>query len=134
MARRKLLLPVLVGTLVGGIVYLNTPPALVGAATAPELPDDIDTYLADAERRVAAQYELIPDTEKRVTGKRRRRDRHGRDAHEEGLAHGQKAHIAPDFAAVRGLGCDFSHGFVLGRPAKQWSGSGRSFRVRDQST
>jgi alpha-beta hydrolase superfamily lysophospholipase len=67
MARRKLLLAALVGIIVGGVAYLNTPPALVSAATAPELPDDIDTYLANAERRVAAEYELIPDTEKRVT-------------------------------------------------------------------
>ena len=67
MARRKLLLAALLGTLVGGVAYLNTPPALVSAATAPELPDDIDSYLADAERQVTAHYELIPDTEKRVT-------------------------------------------------------------------
>ncbi len=33
----------------------------------PQLPDDIEGWLADAERRVAAQYALIPDTEKRVT-------------------------------------------------------------------
>ena len=67
MARRKLLLGALAATLVGGVAYLNTPPALVSAATAPQLPDDIDTYLADAERQVTAQYELIPETEKRVT-------------------------------------------------------------------
>jgi alpha-beta hydrolase superfamily lysophospholipase len=66
-ARRKLLLAALVGSLIGGAAYLTTPPTLVSAATAPELPDDIDTYLADAERQVAAQYELIPDTEKRLT-------------------------------------------------------------------
>jgi esterase/lipase len=67
MARRKLLLAALVAALLGGVAYLNTPPALVSAATTPELPDDIDSYLADAERLVTAQYELIPDTEKRVT-------------------------------------------------------------------
>ena len=67
MARRKLLVAALAGTIIGGVAYLSTPPALVSAATAPELPDDIDSYLADAERQVTAHYELIPDTEKRVT-------------------------------------------------------------------
>ena len=67
MLRRKLFLAALLGVLVGGVAYLHTPPALVSAAATPELPEDIDTYLADAERQVTAQYELIPDTEKRVT-------------------------------------------------------------------
>jgi esterase/lipase len=67
MVRRRLLLAALITALVGGIAYLNTPPALVRAALAPQLPDDIETYLAEAERQVAAQFELIPDTEKRVT-------------------------------------------------------------------
>jgi esterase/lipase len=67
MARQRLLLAALLAALLGGVAYLNTPPALVSAAPAPDLPDDIDGYLEDAERRVAAQYELIPDTEKRLT-------------------------------------------------------------------
>ena len=67
MARRKLLLAAVVAVFFGGVAYLNTPPALVSAATTPELPDDIDSYLADAEQQVAARYELIPDTEKRLT-------------------------------------------------------------------
>ena len=67
MAQRTLMVTALAATVLGGVAYLSTPPALVGAATAPELPDDIDTYLAETERQVAARYELVPDTEKRVT-------------------------------------------------------------------
>ena len=46
---------------------LHTPPALVNAALAPELPDNIEAWLADSERQVTAQFALVPDTEKRVT-------------------------------------------------------------------
>ncbi len=67
MARQRLALGALIAALLGGVAYLNTPPALVSEAPTPELPDDIDGYLEDAERRVAAQYDLIPDTEKRLT-------------------------------------------------------------------
>ena len=67
MARRKLLVGALAATLLGGLVYLNTPPALVSAAPTPDLPDDIDGYVAAAERQVTAQYSLVPDTEKRLT-------------------------------------------------------------------
>lgn len=67
MAQRKLLLIAAAAALVGGLVYLNTPPALVNAAIRPQLPDNIEAWLADSERRVAAQYALLPDTEKRVT-------------------------------------------------------------------
>ena len=67
MTRRRLLLIAAAAALLGAVLYLNTPPALVNAALAPELPDDIDAWLAGRERQVASQYALIPDTEKRVT-------------------------------------------------------------------
>ena len=67
MAQRRLLVLGAAAALVGGLAYLNTPPALLNAAVRPQPPDDIDTWLADAEQRVSAQYALIPDTEKRVT-------------------------------------------------------------------
>lgn len=67
MARRRLFVIAAAAALLGAVIYLNTPPALVNAALAPELPDDIETWLADRERQVASQYALIPDTEKRVT-------------------------------------------------------------------
>ncbi len=67
MAQRKLLFIAVAAALVGGLVYLNTPPALVSAAIQPQLPDNIEAWLAAAEQRVAAQYALIPDTGKRVT-------------------------------------------------------------------
>ena len=73
MAQRKVILAALVFALVGVVVYANTPPALVTAAVAPHLPDDIDAWLADREQQVASQYALIPGTEKRVSwyGQRR---------------------------------------------------------------
>ena len=67
MAQRRLFAIAAAAALVGGIAYLTTPPALLNAAVRPQLPDDIDSWLADAEQRVSAQYALIPDTEKRVT-------------------------------------------------------------------
>ncbi len=66
MKPRKLVLVALLVAFVAGVAYLNTPPALVNAAIAPQLPDDIETWLADTERQVASQYALIPETEKRV--------------------------------------------------------------------
>ena len=67
MARRRLLLATAAAALLGAAAWLTTPPALVNAAVRPQLPDDIEAWLAAAERQVAAQYTLIPDTEKRVT-------------------------------------------------------------------
>ena len=68
MARqRPLAIAAVVLALVGGAAWLNTPPALVNAATRPQLPENIEAYLADAERRAAEQFALIPETEKRVT-------------------------------------------------------------------
>ena len=67
MAQRKLLVVALATAVLGGVAWLNTPPALVSAAVRPQLPDNIEAWLADSERQVAAQYPLIPETEKRVT-------------------------------------------------------------------
>jgi hypothetical protein len=67
MAQRKIVLSALLLALVGGVAYMNTPPALVNAAVAPQLPSDIEAWLADSEQQVASQYALIPETEKRVT-------------------------------------------------------------------
>jgi len=68
MARqRPLAIAAVVLALVGGAAWLNTPPALVNAATRPQLPENIEAYLADAERRAAEQFALVPETEKRVT-------------------------------------------------------------------
>ena len=67
MARLGLVAAAAAAALLSGMAWLTTPPALVNAAAWPQLPDDIEAWLADTERRVAAQYALIPDTEKRVT-------------------------------------------------------------------
>lgn len=67
MARRKLLAAAAAAALLGGIAYLTTPPALVNAAAPPELPENIEAWLADTEQEIAAQYALIPETEKRVS-------------------------------------------------------------------
>jgi alpha-beta hydrolase superfamily lysophospholipase len=67
MAHRKLVLSTLLLALVGGVIYANTPPTLINAAVTPQLPDDIETWLADNEQQVMSQYALIPGTEKRVT-------------------------------------------------------------------
>lgn len=67
MAGRKLLVIAAAAALLGGAAWLTTPPALVNAAAGPQLPDDIEAWLADAERHVATQFALIPDTEKRVS-------------------------------------------------------------------
>lgn len=48
------------------VVYLSTPPTLVNAAAIPELPADIDAYLAASEEQVDERYHLIPNTGKRV--------------------------------------------------------------------
>lgn len=53
--------------LLGIALYLATPPALVNAAVAPRLPDDLDAHLAANERQVAEIHALIPDTGKRIT-------------------------------------------------------------------
>ena len=67
MAQRRLIVAAASVALLGGAAWLTTPPALVNAAAWPQLPDDIEAWLAETERQVAEQYALIPDTEKRVT-------------------------------------------------------------------
>jgi alpha-beta hydrolase superfamily lysophospholipase len=67
MASRRLLVAAAAAALLGAAVWLTTPPALVNAAAWPQLPDDIEAWLADTEKQVAEKYALIPDTEKRVT-------------------------------------------------------------------
>jgi alpha-beta hydrolase superfamily lysophospholipase len=46
--------------------YLLTPPRLINAAVSPALPGDLDAYLLDREGEVAAQFPLVPGTEKRI--------------------------------------------------------------------
>ncbi len=48
------------------VVFLLTPSALVRSAVVPELPEDLDSYLAASERDVTTRYGLIPGTEKRI--------------------------------------------------------------------
>ncbi|MDX1517935.1 MAG: alpha/beta fold hydrolase [Woeseiaceae bacterium] len=55
----------LVGALAVCVWWL-TPPRLVGVTAMPVIPVDIDGWLAESERAVSAEFELIPGTEKRV--------------------------------------------------------------------
>lgn len=48
------------------IVFLLTPSRLVNSASMPELPDDLDSYVATSEAEAARSYRLIPNTEKRI--------------------------------------------------------------------
>jgi len=48
------------------VVFLLTPSRLVNSAVLAELPDDLDRYLEASEAAVAAQFPLIPGTEKRI--------------------------------------------------------------------
>ena len=66
MANRKLYVTAAVLALVALVLYLSTPPALVSAATVPDLPDDLEAYLAQTEQQVDADFSLVPGTEKRV--------------------------------------------------------------------
>lgn len=47
-------------------LWCLTPPPLAGTASTVTIPDDIDTWLAESERTVSDDFELIPGTEKRV--------------------------------------------------------------------
>lgn len=66
MAKRKLYIgaALLVGLAL--LLYLTTPPALVNAATVPNLPADLESYLAEREKQVDSDFALVPGTEKRV--------------------------------------------------------------------
>ena len=48
------------------LLYLTTPPALVNAAAVPNLPADLESYLAEREKQVDSDFALVPGTEKRV--------------------------------------------------------------------
>jgi esterase/lipase len=65
-AKRKLYIgaALLVGLAL--LLYLTTPPALVNAATVPNLPADLESYLAEREKQVDSDFALVPGTEKRV--------------------------------------------------------------------
>lgn len=66
MANRKLSVAAALLASVALVLYLSTPPALVNAATVPDLPADLEAYLAEQEERVDSNFALIPGTEKRV--------------------------------------------------------------------
>ena len=48
-------------------VYLATPSRLVNSAVDPDLPPDLDSYIAERERGVREHYGVIPETEKRIS-------------------------------------------------------------------
>jgi pimeloyl-ACP methyl ester carboxylesterase len=48
------------------VVHLLTPPVLVNSATLPDLPEDLDRYLAERERAAAERYGLVDGTDKRI--------------------------------------------------------------------
>jgi esterase/lipase len=66
MNRRKLIAVSGFAAVLAIVVYLSTPPALVNAAPAATLPDDIDAFLKTSERHAAETFSLVPNTEKRI--------------------------------------------------------------------
>ncbi len=63
---RKLSTAVLVLLLLAAVGFVHTPSALVGKPDAPALPKNLEQYLRERERAAAADYLLIPGTEKRI--------------------------------------------------------------------
>lgn len=63
---RKLLIAILILALLAAAGFVLTPPALVNEAQAPALPDDLDAYIAQREQSSAAEFSLVPGTEKRI--------------------------------------------------------------------
>ena len=63
---RKLLIAVLIIALLATVGLVLTPPALVNDAGVPALPADLDAYIAQREQAAAAEFLLIPGTEKRI--------------------------------------------------------------------
>ncbi|MDH3532669.1 MAG: hypothetical protein OEO82_07035, partial [Gammaproteobacteria bacterium] len=63
---RKLASVALLLALLALVVFLLTPTALVNSATMPQLPDNLDRYLAARERAAGTEFPLIRDTEKRI--------------------------------------------------------------------
>ena len=47
-----------------------TPPKLINDLPVPQLPEDLDAYLMESERRASEVHPLIPDTEKRIRWQR----------------------------------------------------------------
>ena len=70
---RKLTIAAVVLALLALLLLLSTPPALVNAATVPDLPADLEAYLAASEDEVDSDFALIPGTEKRVVWRDERR-------------------------------------------------------------
>jgi esterase/lipase len=66
MAGRKLYVAAALLVSVALLLYLTTPPALVNAAIVPDLPADLESYLAEREQQVHSDFNLVPGTEKRV--------------------------------------------------------------------
>lgn len=52
--------------LVSAVALGVRPAPLERHATYPDLPDNLDEYLSDSEKRAASEYALIPRTEKRI--------------------------------------------------------------------
>ena len=63
---RRLISVAVVLAIIALIAFLLTPSRLVNSAVVPALPDDLDSYLATSEAAAAAQFPLIPNTEKRI--------------------------------------------------------------------
>ena len=66
MANRKVYIAAVLLAALALLLYLTTPPALVNAATVPDLPSDLEGYLAEREELVDSDFALVPGTEKRV--------------------------------------------------------------------
>jgi esterase/lipase len=63
-ARNTLTLLALV--VAASLLWLSTPAPLANHAAVPDLPADLDRYIADSERATAASHELFAGTEKRI--------------------------------------------------------------------
>lgn len=64
--RKKFAWAAAVVLVLAAAVWSLTPPRLAGATPAAAIPDDIDAWLAAAEKTVSDEFELIAGTEKRV--------------------------------------------------------------------
>lgn len=63
---RKTIISLLLVAALVGLGWWLTPPPLAGIYAIPNIPADIDTWLADTERVENQAYALIPGTEKRI--------------------------------------------------------------------
>ncbi|NNC77891.1 MAG: alpha/beta fold hydrolase [Woeseiaceae bacterium] len=57
---------VVLAAALAGTAWLLTPPRLAGNVSVPDIPGDIDSWLADTESAAAREFKLIPGTEKRI--------------------------------------------------------------------